>query len=133
MAVYTREKGIGTVQDSAATDSTSEWSVVSLLKGIWLGIKTIWYRSSFLIGNVTIAASSTAQQLSSVSSKSFCIQASHSNTGVVYVGNANTVSGTVHAFVLTPGSSTPTLDLSNLNLIWIYGTKDDKISYGGEA
>ena len=129
----TREKGIGTISDSVATNSTGNWTIVALLKGIWQAVTNIWYSASFIGGNASIAITSTAQQLSSKATKGICIQASHGNAAIVYIGWDNTVSNTVHAFALTPGSCAPTLSLPNANKIWIYGTAGDKISYGGDV
>lgn len=73
-----------------------------------------------------------AQQLASNACKNVTIQAEPGNVGYVYVGRANTVSSTVHSYVLSPGGSV-TIQCSNTNLLYVLGTSGDKICGGGEV
>lgn len=80
--------------------------------------------------NLTLTG--TAQQLASNACKYITIQAEPTNLGYVYLGRANTVSATVHSYVLSPGGSM-VIQCSNSNLVYVFGTSGDKICGGGEA
>ena len=85
---------------------------------------------TILQGNITL--NGTAQQLhSNTPCKIVTIQAHPDNAGYVYVGK-NNVSDTAYMAVLSPGSFY-TITASNLNLIYVLGTEDDTVSYGGEV
>ena len=81
-------------------------------------------------GNLTLSGS--AQQLTANVCRNVVIQANPSNANFVYVGNANTVSSTVHIAALSAGSSIE-LSITNTNLAWVLGTNGEKISFGGEV
>ncbi len=76
-------------------------------------------------GQVTIAA--TAKQLSttSVPIKSVTIENLDTNA-VVYVGDVNVAAGTGYA--LRPGA-TVSIDIANLNAVYVIGTAGDVITY----
>lgn len=92
------------------------------------GVKVIG-NDTLLQGNVTLNGS--AQQLPNTASKVITMQASPDNAGYVYVGKSD-ASATKHMAILTPGSSM-TFYVSNLNLLYVIGTANDKICYGGEV
>ena len=70
----------------------------------------------------------TTQRLETdVVCKSVTIQANPNNVGDVYLGGAGTTAS-VHGVVLVKGSSL-TLDIKNVNLIYVFGTSGDKVSY----
>jgi hypothetical protein len=81
-------------------------------------------------GNVTLTGS--ADRLSTnTSCSSITVQANPNNIDSVYIGKSN-VSASVHMAVLSPGSSM-TFKISNVNLLYAFGTANDKVSYGGEV
>lgn len=92
-------------------------------------IKLLSPRDTLIQGNVTLTGS--AQQLDSNKCKIVTIQANPANVGYVYIGKANTVSSTVHMAVLCAGSSM-TFTCDNTNRLYVIGTANDKISFGGE-
>lgn len=86
--------------------------------------------NALIQGNVTLDG--TAQQLGAdTECRSVNIQSNPTNANPVYVGNADTVSATVHMYVLTPGSSVR-IPAKNINLIYVIGTGAELVSYGGE-
>jgi hypothetical protein len=89
---------------------------------------TIVGNTALLQGNVTLTG--TAQQLPATACRTVTIQAEPGNTANVYIGKDNTVSGTVHMFTLAKGDKV-TITCSNLNLLYVNGTANDGICYGG--
>lgn len=84
-----------------------------------LGREKLATETSF--NKVTITASATAEQLTSVVAKTGIILAASLANGIdIYIGGDNTVSNTKYAVRLQPGDRTPLLPLANLNLVWIY-------------
>lgn len=80
--------------------------------------------------NVTL--NGAVQQLPSNVCKSFSLQAEPGNMGYVYVGRTNQVSATVHSYVLSRGGSI-TIQASNTNKYYVFGTNGDKVCGGGEV
>lgn len=60
------------------------------------------------------------------------VQAHPNNAALVYVGKTSLTTDLVHSYVLTKGSSV-TFSAKNANLLWVYGTAADKVSWGGES
>jgi len=85
---------------------------------------------TLLQGNLAVTAS--AQPLAAdVSCNLVTVQADPENTGYVYVGNASVTTSAFSA-KLSPGSSV-TYTVSNVNKIYVVGSVDDNVSYGGEV
>jgi hypothetical protein len=86
---------------------------------------------TLLQGNIT--GSGSAQQLSvtSILCKILTIQSHISNSNLIYVSNANTVSAT-SGMILCPGDSM-TFTIDNINKIWISATAGNKLSYIAEV
>ena len=78
-------------------------------------------------GNLELDAS--AQQLSSGEvSKVVTVQADPENNGYVFVGSSNTVSSSSFGAKLSAGSSV-TLNIRNVNMIYVLGTSGDNVNY----
>jgi hypothetical protein len=87
--------------------------------------------STLIEGQVTMTGAAI-QVGANTACKNVTIQAEPSNLGYVYIGRANTVTATVHMATLSAGSSY-TFNVSNINLLYAFGTSGDKICYGGEV
>jgi hypothetical protein len=77
-------------------------------------------------GNVTMTGS--VQHLSDVVSKVVTIQADPANSTYVYIGFTSGVSATSWGAKLSAGGSV-TLNINNLNLVYVKGTASDVIGY----
>ncbi|ATW24181.1 hypothetical protein [Candidatus Formimonas warabiya] len=133
---------LGTVADAAVTDPAASGSQTALLKGIikqFQGagsgaapVKPVG-NDSLLQGNLILTGAAQQLNAASVPSKIVTPQAHPENKGYVYVGKSDINPNTpVYMFVLSPGSSI-TVTCSNLNLLWVWGTAGEKLSYGGEV
>lgn len=80
-------------------------------------------------GQITIAATNTAQQLTNVGSSAggFVIKAFSTNAGAIYIGHDNTLTA-ANGFELTAGQSLG-LELLSIGRLWIYGAQNDKICW----
>jgi hypothetical protein len=105
-------------------------TVLNLLESINSKLDYLKPSTTVIRGNLTLDG--TKQQISiNTICKTVTIQAHPDNGDPVYVGD-HRVSSTKYMFILSGGSSV-TLQISNLNLLYVRGTANDKISYGGEA
>jgi len=103
-------------------NATSDDRVVVDSEG-YLSVKSVF--TSIEHGNLTLDG--TAQQLASdISCKSVTVQAGSTNADVVYLGDS-TLSGT-EGIELSAGSSI-TLNVNNVNLIYIKGTNTERVNY----
>lgn len=108
-------------------DATSDTRATVGANGLHVDVRP---NSGVFQGNVTLTGS--ANQLSAnQSSKNVTIQADPSNVGNVKIGTS-AIDATHYMYILSPGSSA-TFNVSNVNLLYVLGTANDKVSFGGEA